>query len=50
MQPKPDIKSLIEKLKQSNIRPVSTTPFNMDRFKEIVERLKAKQNEQTKNE
>lgn len=45
MQPKPDIKSLIEKLKQSNIRPVSTTPFNMDRFKEIVERLKAKQNE-----
>ena len=42
MQPKPDIKSLIEKLKQSNIRHVNTTPFNMDRFKEIVERLKAK--------
>ena len=50
MQTKPDIKSLIEKIKQSNIRPVNTTPFNMDRFKEIVERLKAKQNEQTKNE
>lgn len=45
MQPKPDIKSLIEKLKQSNIRPVNITSFNMDRFKEIVERLKAKQNE-----
>ena len=42
MQPKPDIKSLIEKLKQSNIRPVSTTPFNMDRFKELIEKLKNK--------
>ena len=45
MQPKPDIKSLIEKLKQSNIRPVNTTPFNMDRFKDLIEKLKVKQNE-----
>ena len=42
MQPKPDIKSLIEKLKQSNIRPVNTTPFNMDKFKELIEKLKNK--------
>ena len=42
MQTKPDIKSLIEKLKQSNIRPVSTTPFNMDKFKELIEKLKNK--------
>ena len=42
MQTKPDIKSLIEKLKQANIRPVSTTPFNMDRFKELIEKLKNK--------
>ena len=45
MQPKPDIKSIIEKLKQSNIRPVNTTPFNMDRFKDLIEKLKVKQNE-----
>lgn len=50
MEPKPDIKSLIEKLKQSNIRPVNTTPFNMDKFKETINNLKAKQNGQTKNE
>lgn len=49
MQTKPDIKSLIEKLKQCNIRPVNTIPFNMDKFKEIINQLKAKQNEQTKN-
>lgn len=34
MQTKPDIKSLIEKLKQGNIRPVNTVPFDMDKFKE----------------
>ena len=45
MQTKPDIKSLIEKLKQGNIKPVSTTPFNMDRFKDLIEKLKVKQNE-----
>ena len=45
MQTKPDIKSLIEKLKQSNIRPVNTTPFNMDKFKDLIEKLKVKQNE-----
>lgn len=50
MQTKPDIKSLIDKLKQSNIRPVNTTPINMDKIKEIVKQLKAKQNGQTKNE
>ena len=42
MQPKPDIKSLIEKLKQSNIRPVNTTPFNRNKFKELIEKLKNK--------
>lgn len=50
MNTKPDIKSLIEKLKQGNIRPVNTTPFNMDKMKEVINRLKAKQNGQTKNE
>ena len=49
MQTKPDIKSLIEKLKQGNIRPVNTTPFNMDRFKDLIEKLKVKQNEQKKS-
>lgn len=42
MQPKPDIKSLIEKLKQGNIRPVNAVPFDMEKFKELIEKLKNK--------
>lgn len=37
MQTKPNIKSLIEKLKQGNIRPVNTGPFNIGKFKDLIE-------------